>query len=90
MQGIDAYKDIIQGIRYFNIENNVDVIIIARGGGSIEDLWTFNNEILAEEIYKSKIPIVSGVGHETDFTICDFVSDLRGIYAYGICRHMYT
>ena len=77
VQGIDAYKDIIQGIRYFNIENNVDVIIIARGGGSIEDLWTFNNEILAEEIYKSKIPIVSGVGHETDFTICDFVSDLR-------------
>lgn len=77
VQGNEAYKDIIQGIRYFNIEKNVDVIIIARGGGSIEDLWAFNNEILAEEIYKSKIPIVSGVGHETDFTICDFVSDLR-------------
>lgn len=77
VQGQEAYKDIIQGIRYFNIENNVDVIIIARGGGSIEDLWAFNNEVLAEEIYKSKIPIVSGVGHETDFTICDFVSDLR-------------
>src|SRR5699024_444954 len=77
VQGNEAYKDIVQGIRYFNIENNVDVIIIARGGGSIEDLWAFNNEILAEEIYKSKIPIVSGVGHETDVTICDFVSDLR-------------
>lgn len=77
VQGSEAYKEIVQGIRYFNIENNVDVIIIARGGGSLEDLWVFNNEILAEEIYKSKIPIVSGVGHETDFTICDFVSDLR-------------
>lgn len=77
VQGNEAYKDIIQGIRYFNIEKNVDVIIIARGGGSIEDLWAFNNEILAEEIYKSDIPIVSGVGHETDFTICDFVSDFR-------------
>ena len=77
VQGNEAYKDIIQGIRYFNIENNVDVIIIARGGGSLEDLWVFNNEILAEEIYKSNIPIISGVGHETDFTICDFVSDCR-------------
>lgn len=77
VQGNDAYKDIVQGIRYFNIEKNVDVIIIARGGGSLEDLWVFNNEVLAEEIYKSEIPIVSGVGHETDFTICDFVSDLR-------------
>ncbi len=77
VQGSEAYKDIIQGIRYFNIEKNVDVIIIARGGGSLEDLWAFNNEILAEEIFKSQIPIVSGVGHETDFTICDFVSDLR-------------
>lgn len=77
VQGNDAYNDLIQGIRYFNIEKNVDVIIIARGGGSIEDLWAFNNERLAEEIFKSEIPIVSGVGHETDFTICDFVSDLR-------------
>lgn len=77
VQGKDAYSDIIQGIRYFNIEKNVDIIIIARGGGSMEDLWPFNNELLAEEIFKSKIPIVSGVGHETDFTICDFVSDLR-------------
>lgn len=77
VQGSDAYNDLIQGIRYFNIEKNVDVIIIARGGGSIEDLWAFNNKNLAEEIFKSEIPIVSGVGHETDFTICDFVSDLR-------------
>ncbi len=77
VQGSEAYKSIIQGINYFNIEKNVDVIIIARGGGSFEDLNPFNNELLAEEIFKSEIPIVSGVGHETDFTICDFVSDLR-------------
>lgn len=77
VQGSEAYKNIIQGITYFNREKNVDVIIIARGGGSFEDLNPFNNEMLAEEIYKSEIPIVSGVGHETDFTICDFVSDLR-------------
>lgn len=77
VQGDKAYKDIVQGIRYFNIEKNVDVIIIARGGGSFEDLSPFNSEVLADEIFKSEIPIVSGVGHETDFTICDFVSDLR-------------
>ena len=77
VQGDEAYKDIVQGIHYFNIEKNVDVIIIARGGGSFEDLAPFNNEVLADEIFKSEIPIVSGVGHETDFTICDFVSDLR-------------
>lgn len=77
VQGKDAHLNIVEGIRYFNIEKNVDVIIIARGGGNIEDLWCFNNEHLCEEIFKSQIPIISGVGHETDFTICDFVSDLR-------------
>ena len=77
VQGKDAHKELINGIKYFNEKNNVDVIIIARGGGSLEDLWEFNNESLAKEIYNSQIPVVSGVGHETDTTICDFVSDLR-------------
>lgn len=77
VQGQEAPKNLIQGLKYFNKEKNVDVIIIGRGGGSIEELWAFNNEDLAYEVYKSKIPVISGVGHEVDFTICDFVSDLR-------------
>ena len=77
VQGIGAYKTIIQGIKYFNKKNNVDVIIIGRGGGSIEELWNFNEKQLAIEIFKSTIPIISAVGHEVDFTISDFVSDLR-------------
>lgn len=77
VQGINASKNVIEGIKKFNKLKNVDVIIIARGGGSIEELWAFNDEELAYEIYKSKIPIVTGVGHETDFTIVDFVSDRR-------------
>ena len=56
---------------------NVDTIIVGRGGGSIEELWSFNEEIVAREVFKSEIPIISAVGHETDFTICDFVSDMR-------------
>jgi len=56
---------------------NVDIIIVGRGGGSLEELWSFNEEIVAREVFKSKIPIISAVGHETDFTICDFVSDMR-------------
>lgn len=77
VQGVNTASSVIKGIQTFNELNNVDVIIIARGGGSFEDLFGFNDENLAREIYKSKIPIISAVGHETDFTICDFVSDLR-------------
>ena len=77
VQGDFAPKQIVEAIDKFNQLNNVDVIIIARGGGSVEDLWQFNSEKIAYAIYNSHIPIVSGVGHETDFTICDFVSDLR-------------
>ena len=73
VQGINASEDIIDGIKYFNSSKDVDLIIIARGGGSIEELWAFNEENLAYEIYNSKIPIITGIGHETDFTIADFV-----------------
>ena len=77
VQGEGAYKSIIKGIKYFNLKKNVDVIIIGRGGGSIEELWNFNEEELALEIFKSKVPIISAVGHEVDFTIADFVADIR-------------
>ncbi|MGM9978055.1 MAG: exodeoxyribonuclease VII large subunit [Clostridium sp.] len=77
VQGKNAYKTLIDGIRYFDENKSVDVIILGRGGGSIEELWNFNEEELAKEIFKCKIPIISAVGHETDFTISDFVSDLR-------------
>jgi exodeoxyribonuclease VII large subunit len=77
VQGDEAAGQLISGIDYFNITNSVDVIIIGRGGGSIEDLWAFNDEYLAGAIYNSKIPVISAVGHEIDFTICDFVADLR-------------
>jgi len=77
VQGVNVASTVIEGIETFNRLNNVDVIIIARGGGSFEDLFGFNDEGLARKIFESNIPIVSAVGHETDFTICDFVSDLR-------------
>lgn len=77
VQGEGAYKEVIEGIRYFNQTDSVDTIIIGRGGGSIEELWNFNEEELALAIFKSKIPIISAVGHEVDFTISDFVSDMR-------------
>lgn len=77
VQGSDAPADLVRGIEFFNILNNVDVIIIGRGGGSIEDLWAFNDETLARAVFKSKIPVISAVGHEIDYTICDFVSDIR-------------
>lgn len=77
VQGDKAASELCEAIKYFNKHKSVDVIIIGRGGGSIEDLWAFNEEILAREIFKSKIPIVSAVGHETDVTISDFVADKR-------------
>lgn len=77
VQGPEAPYELTKAVEYFNIENNVDIIIIGRGGGSIEDLWAFNDENLARAIYNSKIPVISGVGHEIDFTICDFVADIR-------------
>ena len=77
VQGTGASKEIIRGIETFNNNKDVDVIILARGGGSIEELWAFNDEDLARAIHKSKIPIITGVGHQTDFTIADFVSDRR-------------
>jgi exodeoxyribonuclease VII large subunit len=78
VQGQGAAESMICGLDYFNsTKSKVDVIIIGRGGGSIEDLWAFNDERLARAVYASEIPIISAVGHETDFTICDFVADLR-------------
>lgn len=77
VQGVGAEKQIAEGIRFFNQNKFPDVIIITRGGGSIEDLWPFNEELLARTIADSTIPVISAVGHEIDFTIADFVADLR-------------
>lgn len=77
VQGAEAVPSLIAGMEYFNRTQSADVIIIGRGGGSIEDLWAFNDEALARVIVGSKIPVISAVGHETDFTICDFVADRR-------------
>ena len=77
VQGPDAAPNIIKGIEYFNRTRRVELIIVGRGGGSIEDLWAFNDEKLARAIYASELPVISAVGHETDFTIADFVADLR-------------
>ena len=77
VQGAGAAESVVKAIEYFNKEKNVDTIIAGRGGGSIEDLWAFNEEITARAIFASEIPVISAVGHETDFTIADFVADLR-------------
>jgi exodeoxyribonuclease VII large subunit len=77
VQGPDAKASIVNQIEAANQDKLVDVLIVGRGGGSIEDLWAFNEEMVARAIYKSTIPIISAVGHETDFTIADFVSDMR-------------
>ena len=76
VQGADAAESIVKGIRMLD-RLNVDVIIVGRGGGSIEDLWAFNEEIVARAIFECRTPVISAVGHETDFTIADFVADLR-------------
>ncbi|MFW6035266.1 MAG: exodeoxyribonuclease VII large subunit [Halothermotrichaceae bacterium] len=77
VQGEQAASQIINGIDYLNKSKDIDLIIISRGGGSIEDLWPFNEEVVARAINNSRLPIISGVGHETDFTIADFAADLR-------------
>lgn len=77
VQGEGSAQEIVGGIQYFSRERNVDVVIVGRGGGSIEDLWAFNEEIVARAIAASTVPIISAVGHEVDFTIADFVADLR-------------
>jgi exodeoxyribonuclease VII large subunit len=77
VQGESAAAEVSAGVKHFNRARNVDVIVVARGGGSFEDLFAFNDEALARTIAASKIPVISAVGHETDFTICDFVADLR-------------
>lgn len=77
VQGPGASKTIVKGIEFFNSQRAVDVLIVGRGGGSIEDLWAFNEEETVRAIFKSEIPVISAVGHETDFTLSDFVSDMR-------------
>ncbi len=77
VQGIGAEDELCKGIEYFNSRNDIDTIIVARGGGSIEDLAPFNTEKIVKAIYSSSIPVISAVGHETDFTLSDFASDLR-------------
>ncbi len=77
VQGAGAAPTIIEGIKYFNETRSADVLIVGRGGGSMEDLWAFNDEVLARCVASSNIPIISAVGHETDFTICDFAASLR-------------
>ena len=77
VQGSEAVPQLISGINYFSDTRSVDVVIIGRGGGSLEDLWAFNNEQLARAIFACRVPVISAVGHETDFTICDFVADRR-------------
>lgn len=77
VQGTGAAEEIAAGIRYLNSRSDIDVIIVGRGGGSIEDLWAFNEEVVAHAIYQSERPLISAVGHEVDFTISDFVADMR-------------
>src|SRR5215472_4428130 len=77
VQGEGAAREIAMAIAAANAQRKVDVLIVCRGGGSIEDLWAFNEEIVVRAVFESELPIVSGVGHETDFTICDFVADVR-------------
>jgi exodeoxyribonuclease VII large subunit len=77
VQGAGSAEEIAAGIRFLNSRRDIDVIIVGRGGGSIEDLWAFNEEIVAQAIYQSETPLISAVGHEVDYTIADFVADMR-------------
>lgn len=77
VQGQGASESVVRGIEYFNLRGDTDVIIVGRGGGSIEDLWAFNEEATVRAVFNSRIPVVSAVGHETDFTLTDFAADLR-------------
>ena len=77
VQGVEAPTSLLKSLKALNQIEDLELILLARGGGSIEDLWAFNDENLARAIYDSRVPVISGVGHETDFTIADFVADLR-------------
>jgi exodeoxyribonuclease VII large subunit len=77
VQGVAAAPAIVRALQLANTQHDIDALILARGGGSLEDLWAFNEEIVARAVFASEIPVVSAVGHETDFTICDFVADVR-------------
>jgi exodeoxyribonuclease VII large subunit len=77
VQGEGSAEETVKALKFFNAKKMVDVLILTRGGGSMEDLWAFNEEIVARAIFASEIPVISGIGHETDFTIADFVADLR-------------
>ena len=77
VQGAECPPEVISGLRYFNTEKNVDVIIVARGGGSYEELFCFNDEGIAREVFASEIPVISAIGHEPDYTIIDYVADVR-------------
>lgn len=77
VQGAGAAEQVARGVEFFNRADGADVIVVTRGGGSMEDLWPFNEEVLARAVAASRIPVVSAVGHEIDFTICDFAADLR-------------
>src|SRR5258708_4145393 len=77
VQGEGSAEEIVKALKFFNKAKLVDVLILTRGGGSLEDLWSFNEEIVARAVFASEIPVISGIGHETDFTIADFVADVR-------------